>query len=311
MKQFEFFKYHGIGNDLVLVDLTAGGVPVTSAEAVELCDRNFGVGADGVLTLLPSRKAAFRMHIRNSDGSVAEMCGNGLRCAAKYAYDHGRVVVFLGDDETNGIAAAAGFQVKRGTRLSGFAVETGRGVLHCVIEAAADGIANSVWVNMGAPILERSAIPMTGTGRFLGREVRAAGKVFTGSAIGMGNPHLVLFAGDDMEQAMKYGPILERSPLFPRKTNVEFARVVSESELSVVVWERGCGITKACGTGACATVVAHAMAGHVPFGREVRVVLPGGVLGVSVPADLHAVYMRGPAVEVFRGWAGEQGRRRA
>ena len=176
MEQFEFLKYHGIGNDFVVVDKMAGGVPVTAAEAVELCGRNRGVGADGVLTLLPSRKAAFRMHIRNSDGSVAEMCGNGLRCAAKYAHDHGRVVVFLGGDETDGIAADAGFAVRRGARLCGFAVETGRGVLQSVVEVAADGRASSVWVNMGAPILERSAIPMIGTGEFLGQELKAAGK---------------------------------------------------------------------------------------------------------------------------------------
>ena len=306
MKGIPFTKLQGTGNDFVVIDRIRGGRPIAKVDAVKICDRHFGVGADGVLTLMPSRKAAFRMHITNSDGSIAEMCGNGIRCAAKYVADRKLVSKFLDRGRVAEIREKAGFTVEGHARLYGFDVETGRGVLSCIVEPGKDGAVKSVWVDMGAPILERPLIPMTGDGVFQEGQVKALGRKFKASAVGMGNPHLVLFTDNGMEGAKKYGPALECSPLFPNRTNVEFAHMVYDREIEVVVWERGCGITLACGTGACATVVAHALAGKAPWGREVKVRLSGGTLGITVPRDLSAVFMRGEASEVFNGIWGEK-----
>jgi diaminopimelate epimerase len=294
-----FWKYHGIGNDFVILDRTGGGRPVSAPDAVRICDRHRGVGADGVLTLLPSAKASFRMHIRNSDGSIAEMCGNGIRCAVKFAVERAGAEA-RGGDRAVAMLKAVVRNPGRGAGVRAVSVETGRGVLQCLAMIRGSEV-ESVVVDMGAPILDRSGIPMKGKGRFVGGKVEALGKTFKATAVGMGNPHLVLFHRDDMADALKFGPMLERSPLFPKRTNVEFARAVSGTKIHAVVWERGVGITEACGTGACATAVAFALAGISPFGTELSVGLPGGVLWITVPEDLGAVYMRGPAEEVFTG----------
>jgi diaminopimelate epimerase len=276
----EFFKYHGLGNDFVVLDRTKGGGPPTAEEARALCDRHFGVGADGVLTLLPAAGADFRMHIRNADGSEAEMCGNGIRCAAKHGVDFG---------------LAAGPEVR---------IATAGGTKVCTVEPGADGRVASVAVDMGAPVLDRPAIPVAGEGRMVAAPVAVGERTFAVTAVSLGNPHAVIFGGPEeatVEFAARFGPELEtRTDLFPRKTNVEFA-AVGPAGIDVAVWERGCGITLACGTGACATAVAAVVNGLAEAGRELGVRLPGGALGITVAPDLARVRMRGPAVLVFRG----------
>jgi diaminopimelate epimerase len=300
VKRFEFCKYHGLGNDFVLIDRRGGGVPPGAAEAARLCDRHRGIGADGVLTILPSRRAPFRMHVRNADGSPAEMCGNGIRCVVKHAVERLKVNPSVGGFAARELLWAMGFDPIPGAEVHVYEVETGRGSLECAAELRG-GRVISVAVGMGAAVLDRSRIPMRGTGTFVKGAIRAAGREFEGTAVGMGNPHLVLFHRDDADDARTYGPVLEVSPLFPKRANVEFARAVSPREIRAVVWERGVGLTKACGTGACAVAAAFALAGKAPFEEEVKVTLPGGTLGVAVRSDLNAVFMRGPAEFVFEG----------
>ncbi len=272
-----FWKFHGLGNDFIIMDATRGGLLVEPEQARWLCDRFFGVGADGVLTVLPSEKGDFRMHIYNSDGSQPEMCGNGIRCFVKYVVDNG---------------LAPGPRVR---------VETGRGVLECESQSGPAGKVDFVTVNMGPAIFDRKSIPMVGEGRCIQEQIEAGELTFTITAVSMGNPHMVLFEKADLSLARKRGPLLESHPMFPEKVNVELTEVKSRSEIDLVVYERGCGITKACGTGACAATAAAAMIDKVDFDREVQVTLPGGSLFVRVEHDFSSVWMRGSAVEVFRG----------
>jgi diaminopimelate epimerase len=273
-----FLKVHGLGNDFLIVDSTKYKVPETPAFAKAVCDRNFGVGADGVLYYKPSAKGDFYMKILNSDGSEAEMCGNGIRCMARWAFETGR---------------AKNTEVR---------VETLGGMRVCRVNLGPAGNVEDVTVDMGAPRLDRAQIPMEGSGTFLGQmfEMEPGQKV-PASAVSMGNPHLVLFTEASRAKAVAIGPTLERHPWFPNRTNVEFAHAASGREIDLVVWERGAGLTLACGTGACATVVAAAMASYVEFDREVKVNLLGGSLYITVPKDLSRVWMRGPATFVFAG----------
>ncbi len=272
----EFVKLHGLGNDFVVIDRRASGGPVSVAGAVALCDRHRGIGADGVLSVVKSPDAAIGMHVTNADGSIAEMCGNGLRCVVRYAVDRGLLPA------------------------SGGAVDTGRGVLACSVEA--DG---EIRVDMGAPILEPDLVPTSLSGaRVVDVPLTVSGVALKVTAVSMGNPHAIHFVegGEALEQlARSVGPGVEHHPAFPRRTNAEFARLVGPAEIDLVVWERGVGITQACGTGACATAVAAALSGRIPAGREVAINLPGGRLRVLVEPDLSRVWMTGPAVEVFRG----------
>jgi diaminopimelate epimerase len=272
-----FWKYHGLGNDFVVIDATQGGLLVTAEQARALCDRNTGIGADGVLTVLPSEAGDFRMHIFNADGSEPEMCGNGLRCFVKFLVDHGR----LPRAETR--------------------IETGRGVLECQTQRGADGKVDTVTVNMGPASFERAQIPMLGEGRCVQEEIEAGDLRFKITAVSVGTPHMVLFEKADLSMARKHGPLLESHRLFPKRVNVDLTEVKGKDEIDLVVYERGCGITRACGTGACAAVAASAMLGKVDFEREITVNLPGGALFVRVARDFSAVWMRGPAVEVFCG----------
>jgi diaminopimelate epimerase len=284
-----FAKYHGLGNDFLVVDLrgVAADIAATvqdSANVVALCDRQFGVGGDGVLAVLPSKSGAdVRMRVLNSDGSEAEMCGNGIRCVAKDLYDRGRIA----KDE--------------------IVIETGAGNLACSIEAE-NGIAKSVTVKMGAPRLLRKEIPMTGPSdeRCVEQAIDVPGQPFARSmtAVSMGNPHAITWV-DSRDEAWRLaktaGPAVETHAWFPNKTNAEFAHVKSSKEIDLVVWERGCGITLACGTGACATTVAAVLTGKASEGLPVRVNLPGGTLEITVLPDLSNVLMKGPAVHVFDG----------
>ncbi|MEZ4268044.1 MAG: diaminopimelate epimerase [Myxococcota bacterium] len=274
----EFIKYHGLGNDfLVFEHGLEGARSLTADEVVAICDRRFGVGADGTVFARPSAVAALRMELLNSDGSTPEMCGNGIRCLVAYAVDH------LGFD------------------ANPLAVETPAGVLDCAWTREASGRVDTVRVSMGRPTFDRAKIPVAGEGDALELEVSTPARSFVGTGVGTGNPHYVIFGDARRETAETFGPALERHPIFPRGTNVEFAEVVAPDHIRLTVWERGCGLTMACGTGATATVVAAVRAGHVHADRPVRVTLPGGDLAITVTAALDAAFMEGPAREVFRG----------
>jgi diaminopimelate epimerase len=289
-----FTKVEGLGNDFVVVDLrassgAAAGVAALIQEPVvvrAVCDRHFGVGADGVLAILPGVSGDARMRVLNADGSEAEMCGNGIRCVAKVLYE---------TDPT--------------LRRPLLRIDTGAGRLDCAIDAE-DGLARSVAVEMGRPRLTRAEIPMNpgGETRAVREPISVRGRTFEMTAVSMGNPHAVIFIDDPSANlralAEEYGPALEVDPTFPRRTNVELARIRQvdggRSEIDLVVWERGCGITLACGTGACATAAAACVEERLRPGIEVPVHLPGGTLHITVAPDLAGVRMRGPAVTVFR-----------
>jgi diaminopimelate epimerase len=280
-----FAKYHGLGNDFLVVDLRgAAEAEVTAwqdpASVKVLCDRQFGVGGDGVLAILPAVTggADARMRVLNSDGSEAEMCGNGLRCVVDYLHERDASM-----------------------HKSALTIDTGAGPLRCEI-----GAAHLITVDMGRPRLTRGEIPMIGPAgeRCIEQpfEIPGADRAFSVTGVNMGNPHAIVFVGEGEPYALaaKLGSALERHAWFPKKTNAEFAHVRSPREIDLVVFERGVSaITNACGTGACATVVAAILTGRSTAGEEVTVHLPGGDLAITVAADLSTVFMRGPAAHVF------------
>ncbi|CAM3307389.1 MULTISPECIES: diaminopimelate epimerase [Saccharibacillus] len=273
----EFTKMHGLGNDFVIV-YGEQELPANAAElAIRVCDRFFGVGADGLVYILPSENADFKMRIMNSDGSEAEQCGNAIRCVAKYVYDH---------------------KLAEGESLT---IETiGAGVQPLTIRAE-NGVARTVRVDMGAPILEGAKIPVAVDGEpVVDQPIEALGEQFRFTAVSMGNPHCVIYVDDAVNfDLATWGPVLEKHPLFPKKVNVEFATVNSAEQIDMRVWERGAGPTLACGTGACATLVSSVLNGL--SGREATVSLKGGDLFIEWnEADNH-VYMTGPAAFVYTG----------
>jgi diaminopimelate epimerase len=266
-----FYKYHGLGNDFVLLDRRAGGGDIGAATTRALCDRRHGVGADGVLVLLPSQDADVRLSIHNADGSVPEMCGNGLRCVAKHVLE------------------------TAGGRAATLSVETDAGVLTARALWGGSKV-EALEVDMGPARLVAPHLPSFATGTpSVGAVV--PGTPFHGTAVSMGNPHLVLLDAP-LEQAAVWGPQLETSRGFPERTNVEFL-AQEAAGLRVVVWERGVGFTLACGTGACAALVAATLAGWVAPQRFHAVTLPGGVLHLRLAGDLSHVTLRGPASFVF------------
>ena len=274
----KFTKMHGIGNDFVLVN--AMTTPLNESDLPELSrklnDRKFGIGGDGLILVLPSRQADYKMRMFNPDGSEAEMCGNGIRCFAKFVYDH---------------------KLNPETQLK---VETMAGIKVLKLMARAGKI-ESVRVDMGSPILQRSKIPMRGDdeGPVVGEVLKAEGQKFEITAVSMGNPHVVIFDDNpDNVPLARYGPAIENHKSFPQRTNVHFVQVCSSSEIIMRTWERGAGITQACGTGACACVVACVL--NKKTGRNVLVHLPGGDLRVEWTGD-DRVLMTGPAEEVFQG----------
>jgi diaminopimelate epimerase len=272
-----FTKMHGLGNDFIVVAGESRLPDNVSGLAIRYCNRNFGIGADGLVFILPSDKADFLMRIINSDGSEAEQCGNAIRCAAKYVYDNG-----LTDKTELGIETiGAGAQT---VRLN-----------------VKDGKTLTVRVDMGAPILDGLAVPTTVDGNpVMGHPVEVEGTEFRFTAVSMGNPHCVIYvddaAGFDLH---RWGPKLETHPLFPKRINVEFATVRSRSHIDMRVWERGAGPTLACGTGACATLVASVLDGKAD--RSAVVSLKGGDLEIEWSETDNRVYMTGPAETVFRG----------
>jgi diaminopimelate epimerase len=273
----EFTKMNGLGNDFVVF---AGEkqLPDNASElAVQLCNRFFGIGADGLVYILPSEIADFRMRIINSDGSEAEQCGNAIRCVAKYVYDNG-----LTDKEE-------------------ITIETLGAGAQKVQLTIQDGQVASVRVDMGEPILNGLQVPTTvDADRVINHPIEVDGREFQFTAVSMGNPHCVIYVDDAVNFDLNvWGPKLEVHPMFPRKINVEFVTVNSRSHTDMRVWERGAGPTLACGTGACATVVASVLTGAVD--RTATVSLKGGDLLIEWnEADNH-VYMTGPAAVSFRG----------
>ena len=296
-RKVPFTKVEGLGNDFVVVDLREGRVEPSIAAAIQdpatvraVCDRHFGIGGDGILAILPGSAGDARMRVLNADGSEAEMCGNGIRCVAKVLYESDPAL-----------------------RRSPLRIDTGAGLLACDLTVAERGASTedagqvtSVTVEMGRPRLTRDEIPMApgGPTRALRAPIEVGDRRFSFTAVSMGNPHAVIFVDDPAADlralAETHGPKLENHPSFPRRTNVEFARLRPDGEIDLVVWERGCGITLACGTGACATVVAACLEERVSAGREIIVNLLGGPLGITVAPDLSGVRMRGPATTVFR-----------
>ena len=270
-----FVKMHGIGNDYVYIDCFRETVSEPEKLAIHVSDRHVGVGGDGLILIMPSDQADARMRIFNADGSEAQMCGNGIRCLAKYVYESGI------------------------SRKPEIAVETLAGVLSLQL-ITANGVVEQVKVNMGMPRLRRQDIPMRGAGdRVLGERLTAGDREFAVTCVSMGNPHCVIYV-DDVAQfpVTHYGPLLERHAQFPQRTNVEWVERLNRREICQRTWERGSGETLACGTGACAATVASVLNGKTD--RIVTVHLLGGDLEIEWAADEH-VYMTGPAVEVFRG----------
>ncbi|KAG2630071.1 diaminopimelate epimerase, chloroplastic-like isoform X1 [Panicum virgatum] len=284
-RALHFVKYQGLGNDFIMVDNRDSSVPkVTPEEAAKLCDRNFGIGADGVIFVMPgSNGADYTMRIFNSDGSEPEMCGNGVRCFARF------------------IAELENLQ---GTHS--FTIHTGAGLI--IPEIQSDG---QVKVDMGEPILSGPDIPTklqaTKNKAVVQAELDVEGRPWHVTCVSMGNPHCVTFGAKDLEQVLQVdnlklseiGPKFEHHEMFPARTNTEYVQVLSHSHLKMRVWERGAGATLACGTGACAVVVAAVLEGRAE--RKCVVDLPGGPLKIEWREDDNHVYMTGPAEAVFYG----------
>ncbi len=275
--KFSFTKMHGTGNDYVYVDLFQQKLENQAEVAKVVSDRHFGIGADGLICIAPSESADCRMIMYNADGSEGAMCGNGIRCVAKYVYDHGIV------------------------RKDHMSVETKSGIkqLELTVE---DGKAVYVKVNMGEAVLKPSEIPVQAEGEdFIARQIEAGGKNYTVTCVSMGNPHCVVFTeGIDGIDLEKTGPLFENHPLFPDRINTEFVEVLDDHTLKMRVWERGSGETISCGTGTCAATVAAVLNGHCPRGEEIEVRIRGGAL-YDTYLENGEVLMKGPATEVFQG----------
>ncbi len=271
----KFTKMHGIGNDYIYFDCTKETIENPEALAVKLSDRHTGVGGDGIILILPSDKADFRMRMFNADGSEGKMCGNGTRCIAKYVYDRGLT------DKTE------------------ITLETLGGIKHISI-LAKNGKAESISVDMGAPILEAKAVPVLwNKERVIHEKYTLDGVDYYFTCVSMGNPHVVIYVDDTVSFPLEtVGPKIENLKIFPEKVNVEFIKVIHDHMLEMRVWERGSGETMACGTGACAAVVASVLNGICKKGEEITVKLRGGDLYITYD---DTVMMRGPAAFVFDG----------
>lgn len=273
-----FTKMHGLGNDFIII-ATEASLPEHASElAIRYCDRNFGIGADGLVYILPTANADFMMRIINSDGSESEQCGNAIRCVAKYVYD------------------------RKLTNKTELTVETlGAGVQNLQLTLNAAGKVETVRVDMGRPILDGLKVPTTlDMNPVIRQPIEVDGRTFEFTAVSMGNPHCVIYVDDAVNiDLQQWGSKLEIHPMFPRKVNVEFATVKSRDFVDMRVWERGAGPTLACGTGACATLVSSVLNGLTD--RIATISLRGGDLLIEWnEADDH-LYMTGPATEVFTG----------
>jgi diaminopimelate epimerase len=281
-----FTKMHGLGNDYVYVNCFEEKVISPEKLTIVISDRHRGVGADGLILISPSDSADVQMRIFNADGSEAQMCGNGIRCVAKYAYEHNLAK----------------------SKKPSMTVETGRGVLTLGLEIDNKDKVQNVCVNMCRPILEPAKIPVALQGdSIVEAAIDVSNQRMLMTCVSMGNPHAVFFT-DDLSaiELEKVGPVIERHELFPQRINAHFVRVDSPSEFTMITWERGSGITLACGTGACACCVAAVLTDRCE--REVTAHLPGGDLRINWSQKDDCVFMTGPATEVFTGiWpAGNQ-----
>jgi diaminopimelate epimerase len=268
--KLEFTKMHGLGNDMIVIDSLDSGFAPSTEQAQLLCDRRLGIGADQILLLLPSKVADYKMLIFNSDGSEVEMCGNGIRCLARYIRDRG-----ISDKNPLEIETLAG-----------------------IIKPEFKG--DLVRVDMGEPVFDPEKIPAHGDGKLQDIMIRVNGDTFKMSAVSMGNPHCVI-AVDSVDEVPlgELGPRIEHHAWFPNRANVGFVQIIDRAHLKVRVWERGAGATLACGTGACAAAVVMADLGRAD--RKVTVTLPGGDLEIDWDKDTNHVWMTGPALEVFGG----------
>lgn len=279
-----FFKMQGLGNDYVYIDCINGKEPIDIKNLTNsLSNRHFGVGSDGLILLCKSKVADLKMRMFNSDGSEAQMCGNGIRCVAKLAYELGLIC-----EEITTIETLSGIKTLK---------------LNIV-----KGKVKTVEVDMGAPILEATKIPVSSSVKIEDKKVKAEVKVKNKkielTCVSMGNPHAVTFVNNIKNfKVAEYGPILENADIFPEKANIEFVEVVDKNNIKMRVWERGSGETLACGTGACSSVVASSLNGYTD--RKVNVQLLGGNLEIEWKPNNH-VHMTGPAVTVFKGeWIDE------
>jgi len=267
-------KMQGLGNDYLYIHCTEDQIPDPPALARRISDRHFGIGADGLVLILPCDEADFRMRMFNADGSEAEMCGNASRCVGKYIHDRG-----LSDSQEIRLMTGAGVKILKLTLK--------------------DGRTESVRVDMGEPVLEAAEIPVNAAGSpVIGVPVEAKGQAFRMTCVSMGNPHAVIFVEDaDSFDVHGIGAEIEKNPLFPRKTNVEFVTVKDRTHLRMRVWERGSGETLACGTGACATLVASVLNGLCE--QKAVLELNGGPLTVEWDPETNHVFQEGPAEFVF------------
>lgn len=272
----KFTKMHGLGNDYIYINAIDENISNPEQLAVKMSKKHYGVGSDGLILIKQSDIADFKMDIYNADGSRAEMCGNGIRCVAKYVFDN------------------------KLTKKTDMLIETLSGVKRVVLEEE-EGNAKMVTVEMGKPELQSAKIPVISDKEITrNEEIEIDGSKYTITCVSMGNPHTILFveniSGVRIEEI---GPKIETYQIFPKKTNVEFVEVMADNTIRMRVWERGTGITLACGTGACASVVASVLNGYTK--RTVDVILDGGILTVDWNESNNMVFLRGPAQTVFEG----------
>ena len=282
LENLEIEKYHGNGNDYIIINDIKSKIPedIKSRLALVLCKIHFSVGADGLIFVNNSENAEIQMRIFNNDGSEAEMCGNGIRCFSKYVYENG----IIKKDEIS--------------------IETLKGIMIAKLNVI-EGIVKTVRINMGPPEIECEKIPvisLRGSNTCLDEEIKVLDKKFNFTAVNMGNPHAIIFVDEqlnDDEDLIKYGSIIEKHERFPKKINVEFVKILSETESILRVFERGVGITNSCGTGTCASVVAGTLLGKFKKDTQVTVHNDGGDLIITYDGDV--VFMEGPAEKVFKG----------
>lgn len=274
----KFTKMQGIGNDYIYVNYFEEQVVNPEQLSVRLSDRRFGIGGDGLILIMPSQIADFKMRIFNADGSEAMMCGNGTRCIGKYVYEHGL------------------------TNKTHITLETNSGIKYLELHCTGDQV-TSVTVDMGKAILTPREIPVESDSQepFVAKPVQVGDRLERLTCVSVGNPHAVVFCDrvEDLDLE-KLGPLFEHHAIFPDRVNTEFVRVIDDHTLQMRVWERGSGETLACGTGACATTVAAVLNGYCPQGEPILVKLRGGDLTITYQAD-GTVMMTGPAEEVFQG----------
>lgn len=277
MTKVPFYKYEGLGNNFILIDLRERFSDVDwTSKAKALCDHNFGIGADGLLLLWPSELADIRMQIINSDGSEPQMCGNGIRCFAIHLWEQGEY------------------------QDSEIVIETLAGIIRALPVQGANGL--EVKVDMGSPILERQAIPVAGQqiGPVIQESILIDQTIMAFTGVSMGNPHAVVFVEDIQAVPLeKWGPLFERHEKFPQRVNVEFVQTISKNEHIMKVWERGAGATLACGTGACAVLVASVLTDRGDWSAKIH--LPGGPLQIEWDQLSGHVMMIGPARRVYEG----------